>query len=350
MTQKIESAASGTRQLNVALAGLGFMGSTHLKAWKQIQAARLMAVTDADAKRLTGDLTSVGGNFGGPGEKLDFSAIRAYRTLDELLADPEIDAVDICLPTDQHEKAAIAVLRAGKHAMLEKPMALTDAGTSAVLDQARRSGRTLMVGQILRFLPPYLALSQALRGSGPIRSAVFRRKCAAPTWNAWLTDPSKSGGGIFDLLIHDVDYCISVWGLPDSVRAVGAEDLPRGVDVVHAELQYPGAGPVIVAGGWFHPTSYPFSMDFTVVTEKATFEWATGGAELREYGSDGKATTRELSTADAFVAELGYFADCAIHGKRPDRCLPEQSAQSVALMHKILASRKENGRVISCKG
>jgi predicted dehydrogenase len=234
--------------------------------------------------------------------------------------------------------------------MLEKPMALTDAGTSAVLAAAKSSGRTLMVGQILRFLPPYLELSDAMRGSGPIRSAVFRRKCAAPTWNAWLTDPSKSGGGIFDLLIHDVDYCISVWGLPESVRAVGSEDLPRGVDVVHAELQYPGSGPVIVTGGWFHPTSYPFSMDFTVVTEKGTFEWAAGGTELREYRADGKASTRALSTADAFVSELGYFADCVIQGKRPERCLPEQSAQAVMLMHKILASRKENGRVISCKG
>jgi predicted dehydrogenase len=350
MTQATGSAGAGTRQLNVALAGLGFMGSTHLKAWKHIPNARVMAVTDADAKRLTGDLTSVGGNFGGPGEKLDFSAIRAYRTLDELLADPEIDAVDICLPTDQHEKAAIAALRAGKHTMLEKPMALTDAGAAAVLAAAKESGRTLMVGQILRFLPPYLALRDAISTSGRVESAVFRRRCAAPTWNAWLTDPSKSGGGIFDLLIHDVDYCVSVWGMPDAVRAVGSEDLPRGVDVVHAELQYPGSGPVIVTGGWFHPTSYPFSMDFTVVTEKATFEWAAGGAELREYGEDGKATTRALTNDDPFVGELGYFTECVLQGKRPERCLPEQSAQSVVLLHKIIASRKENGRVISCKG
>src|ERR1700722_17837636 len=109
-------AGEGQRQLNVALAGLGFMGTTHLKAWKQVPGARIFAVTDADPKRLAGGLTSAGGNFGGPGEMMDFSNVRKYPTLKELLADPEIDAVDICLPTDEHGKAGLAVLRAGKHA------------------------------------------------------------------------------------------------------------------------------------------------------------------------------------------------------------------------------------------
>ncbi len=335
--------------LNIAVAGLGFMGATHLKAWKQVPGARLVAVMDMNESRLTGDLTSVGGNFGGSGEKLDFSAIRTYRTLEEALADPQIDAIDLCLPTNEHGKAAVAALRAGKHVMLEKPMGLSEAETALILSEHSRSGRTLMVGQILRFSPPYSALADALVSAGAVRSAVFRRRCAAPTWSGWLTDPSRSGGGIFDLLIHDVDYCISRWGVPESVRAVGHEDLGRGIDVVHAELQYARVGPVIVTGGWHHPGAFPFSMEFTVVTDQATFEWASGAPELHAYGPGQDATNRTLPSIDPFAAELSYFADCALHGRQPERCLPQQSAQSVALMLRIIESRKRNGAIIPCR-
>jgi predicted dehydrogenase len=147
--------------MKVAVAGLGFMGATHLKAWKQVPAAHVIGVTSSNARKLTGDLTAVGGNFGGPGEMMDFSNIRKYRSLEEVLGDPEIDAVDICLPTDQHGKAAIAALRAGKHVLIEKPMAMDEAETGSVLNEARCSGRTLMVGQILRFSPAYVALADA---------------------------------------------------------------------------------------------------------------------------------------------------------------------------------------------
>jgi predicted dehydrogenase len=336
--------------MNVALAGLGFMGTTHLKAWKQVPDVRIFAVTDADPKRLAGDLTTVAGNFGGPGEVMDFSNVRKYRLFEEVLADPEIDAVDICLPTDEHGKAVMAALRAGKHVLVEKPMATDEDECRALLEEARRSGRTLMVGQILRFSPAYVILADALRAAGAVHSAAFRRRCAAPTWNRWLTDPSRSGGGVFDLLIHDADYCISRWGMPDSVRAVGDEDLPRGIDVVHAELNYRDIGAVVVSGGWHHPGAYPFSMDFTVVTDKSTIEWSSIGApDPREYLSGGKEVNHKLPDTDAFVAELGYFADCVINGKKPERCIPEESAQAVALMHRITESRKQKGALVQCR-
>jgi predicted dehydrogenase len=345
-------AAESRNQLNVAVAGLGFMGATHLKAWKQVAGARVVAVMDSGERKRSGDLRAVVGNFGGPGEMMDFSNVRKYSTLEELLADSHIDAVDICLPTDQHAKSALAVLMAGKHALVEKPMTLSEREAAALLEEAKRSNRTLMVGQILRFSPPYEALADALQTAGPVRSAAFRRRCAAPTWSRWLTDPSRSGGGVFDLLIHDADYCISLWGMPESVRAIGYDDLQRGIDVVHAELNYKSNAPdaVAISGGWHHPATYPFSMDFTVVTDNSTFDWSSNDApELREYGLGGKVTAHKLPVTDAFVAELGYFADCVINSRKPVRCPPEESAQSVALMHRILESREQKGASIKCR-
>ena len=88
--------------MRIAVVGLGFMGSTHLKALRNVSGATLAAVYSQDDKKLTGDLSSIQGNLGGPGEKFDFSPVTKYRDISLLLADPNIDAVDICLPTNLH--------------------------------------------------------------------------------------------------------------------------------------------------------------------------------------------------------------------------------------------------------
>src|SRR5438445_10404562 len=110
--------------MRIGVLGLGFMGSTHLKALRGIPGVEVAAVCSSDEARLSGDLSGIQGNIGGPGEKLDFSAVKKFREIGPLLADPDIDAVDICLPTHLHSEVAIKALRSGKHVLVEKPMAL----------------------------------------------------------------------------------------------------------------------------------------------------------------------------------------------------------------------------------
>lgn len=335
-------------KLNIAVVGLGFMGATHLKAWQQVPNARIHAVIDTDPVKLSGDLSSVGGNLGDAGQPWDFAGIRGYRLLEEALADPAVDALDICLPTHEHAPAATAALRAGKHVLTEKPMALDAAAARLLAQEAKQSGRILMAAHVLRFFPAYQQLALTVKKSSPVRSAVFRRRCAAPHWSPWLTDPARSGGGIMDLLIHDADFCVSLWGMPHSVHARGHRDLRRGIDVVHADLVYPGLGPVIVTGGWHHPKSFPFSMEFTVVADAGTVEWSNGANDFREYSENGEARSIPLPQTDAFVAELSYFAQCAANGRQPDLCPPDQSTMAIALISKITESREMNGEVILC--
>jgi predicted dehydrogenase len=334
-----------SRPLNIAVVGLGFMGVTHLKAWRQIPSVRLHAVVDADVRKLTGDLSAVAGNLGSGGEQFDFSHVRGYRLLDEALADPAIDAVDICLPTDEHAPAATAALRAGKHVLTEKPIALDAATAETLIREAERSGRLLMAAHVLRFFPAYEALAESLRAGSPVRSALFRRRCAAPVWSPWLKDPARSGGGIMDLLIHDADFCISLWGMPEAVHARGYRDLTRGIDVIHADLVYPDLGPVVITGGWHHPGHYPFSMEFTVTTDAATVDWAGKTNDFRVYPAEGDPRSVPLPEKDPFAAELAYFADCAVRNLTPDRCPPAQSAQAVALIETMLQSRDREGAV-----
>jgi predicted dehydrogenase len=336
-------------RLNVAIAGLGFMGATHARAWMSIPEAQLAAVISNDERKLSGDLTSVGGNLGLEAGILDFSSVRKCRALADVLNDTEIDAIDICLPTDQHSRAALDALASGKHVLVEKPLGLNPAECRRLLDEARARGRVLMAGQVLRFLPAYSLLREIVCQGSPVRSAFFRRRASAPDWNPWLSDPARSGGGVFDLLIHDVDYCISLWGVPTSVRATGYEDLPRGIDVIHGELRYPNVGPVQITGGWHHPKSYPFFMQFTVVTDAATMDWNMGEPDLRVYRADGEPEPRKLEAYDPFARELAYFARCALAGAHPDFCPPEQSAAAVELMMKLLESRARGGETLICR-
>jgi len=110
--------------VKLGIIGLGFMGSTHAKAALQLPGVQLTAVCDKDEQCLSGDFSNVRGNSGDVGGKVDFTGVSQHRELASLLADPNVEAVDICLPTGLHERVAVDALRAGKHVLVEKPMAL----------------------------------------------------------------------------------------------------------------------------------------------------------------------------------------------------------------------------------
>jgi predicted dehydrogenase len=336
--------------MRIGVAGLGFMGSTHLKAYKKIPGIEVVAVCADDERALTGDLSHIQGNIGGPGEKMDFSRTRLYREVEAFLADKDMDAVDICLPTDAHAPAAIAALRAGKHVLVEKPFAIDSAGADALLAEAQKSDKILMCAQALRFFPAYAALRKALGESGKVHSAVFRRRCAAPFWSTWLADKSKSGGGVFDLLIHDIDMCIHLFGKPRAISATGSEDLEGGIDTVTAVLHYDNVPSVVVTGGWHHKKAYPFSMEYTVVTDAATYDYSSAreGGPLT-YRKDGVQEPLEQPTCDAYEAEIRYFVECASAGVKPQICPPEESAAAVKLAIAMRDARARNGEKIECR-
>jgi predicted dehydrogenase len=336
--------------MRVAVAGLGFMGSTHIRALQSIPEAELVAVCSRDEKKLAGDLSAIQGNLGGPGERLDFSGVSKYRDVRQMLDDPRIDAIDLCLPTHMHAPVAIQAFEAGKHVLVEKPMALDAASARRMIAGAKKHQRVLMVAQVLRFFPMYQALQGVLkRGSlGAMRSAIFRRRCAAPAWSAWLADPEQSGGGVFDLLIHDVDMCLHLFGAPEAISATGYEALASGIDVITANLHYSGERTAIITGGWHHPKSYPFSMGYTVVADGGTVEYSSLNSPPALYSADGEREALPMEQTDGYRAEIEYFLDCCRRRASPELCKPEDSADAVALTLAMLEARKRNGDKIPC--
>ncbi len=308
------------------------MGATHLKALKNIRQAELVAVA-SDDERLA-----------------DCPAPRKYRDWREAVADPQAEAVDICLPTNLHAPAAIAALNAGKHVLVEKPMALDAVETDAMLEAARRSGRILMVAQVLRFFPAYRVMADVVKSGrlGAVRAAMFRRRSATPAWGAWLTDKRASGGGIFDLMVHDVDMCLHLFGPPEAVSATGYEDLSRGLDWIAAQFHYPGMA-VALAGGWYPSSAYPFSMEYSIVADGGAIEYNSAGTPPALYAADGSKTELPLADKDGYQAEIEYFIQCCAKGRQPSLCPPSESAAAVKLARLMLESREKRGERIPWK-
>ena len=333
--------------MRIAVLGLGFMGSTHIKAMRALPNVTLSAVCSNDPKALSGDLSAIQGNLGGPGEKLDFTDVSKYSDVSQVFADKNVDAVDICLPTDLHIPVAMKALQAGKHVLLEKPMALNGPDCDKLVAEAAKQKRTLMIAHVLRFFPMYLAVKEALPTLGTPRNAIFRRRCAAPAWSQWLKDKSKSGGGVFDLLIHDYDIALWLFGKPDQVSATGYEALEQGIDVITANLHYQTGLTVTVTGGWHHPKAYPFSMEYTVVCDGGTIEYSSTGRPPVKY--DGEEHAMLQAPTDGYAEEIRYFADCASRGAHADLCPPESSAQATKLALLCNEARLKNGEKIACQ-
>ena len=335
--------------MKVGVVGLGFMGSTHLQAYGSVPNAEIAAICSEDEKKLAGDLSSIQGNLDRPGQTMDFGKAARYRKFDDLLADGSVEAVDLCVPSNLHPELTLKALAAGKHVLVEKPMALTGEACDAMIAASKKAGKVLMVAQVLRFWPDYAAAREKVRSGalGAVKAAMFRRKCAAPAWGKWLKERDKSGGGVFDLLIHDFDFSLHLLGKPDTITAVGVEELDKGIDIVEARLHYGHGAPVVISGGWHHPSAYPFSMEFSIVCEGGTLDFHSGLRRLTLYGADGKAAEVELPEIDGFQAELRAFADACESGHAPENCRPEDSAIATKMTLAMRASRDQGGKPIA---
>ena len=129
--------------VRIGIAGIGFMGMIHYLAAAKLRGAKVTAVCSRDRKKLAGDWRGIRGNFGPAGTEMDLGKVKRCASFRDLLADPDIDLVDICTPTVLHEEMAVAALKAGKHVLVEKAIAMDTKGADTMLRAAAKAGRRL---------------------------------------------------------------------------------------------------------------------------------------------------------------------------------------------------------------
>ena len=147
---------------------------------------------------------------------MDLAGIKKYRNLDDMLADKDIDMIDICNPTHLHPETVIKALQAGKHVLVEKAIALEPKDADAMLEAAKKAQRLLMVAHVLPFFPEFAFAAQAIRGGqyGKLLGGHFKRIISLPDWSADIGDATKTGGPAIDLHIHDTHFISLVCGVP----------------------------------------------------------------------------------------------------------------------------------------
>src|SRR5262249_24468880 len=224
--------------IRIGLVGIGFMGWIHYLATKRLRGAQLAAVCSHDPKKLAGDWRGIRGNFGPPGEVVDLSGVKKYDRLEALLADPDVDLIDVCNPTDQHPASANAALIAGKHVLVEKAIALTPQDADGMVALAKKAGKLLMVAQVLPFFPEFAYAAEAIRGGahGKLLGGHFKRVISRPDWSAEIGDAAKTGGPAIDPHNHDTHFIGLLPGVPKAVFSAGG---PEDDAVQYPATPYP---------------------------------------------------------------------------------------------------------------
>lgn len=311
------------KPVRIGVVGLGFMGVTHLKAYRQIANARVAALCDAVRLPVDGVLAAPGGNIGtDEGLVFDMNTLKATTDIGDLLTDPDIDLIDLCVPTLAHPKLAIAALEAGKHVICEKPLARTAAAARAIADAAAAARGYFMPAMCIRFWPEYAWLKQTIAEAtyGRVLAARFRRVSEPPAWGReHFFDGAKSGGAILDLHIHDADFVQYCFGRPRAVYAQGFSLHSGEIDHLVAQYQVASGAAVSAEGGWVMGEGCGFEMSFTVIFENATAEYHSkqGPDALRLYQNGHAPRTVEVPAGDGYFHELAYLVDCLSNNRPP---------------------------------
>lgn len=323
--------------LRVGIIGLGFIGQVHYHSYMAIKdQVRFAAVCDIDPSRLQ-DAGGISGNIGGEQSKIDLSDVALYTDFGKMLREQKLDIVSVCLPTYLHAQYAIQALEAGVNVLCEKPMAMTVAECDSIIAAAEASNRKLQVGHVLRFWPEYEWAHQAFYEGrfGKLLAAQFQRLSQTPTWssNNWLMDGELSGGGSFDLHIHDVDYVQYLLGMPRAVISRGYSGPTQDIDHIATEYLYQGDVVVTSVGGWVMTSSFGFRQAFDLVLEEASVVFdSTRTPTLRVFPKSGDPFTPEIAQGDAYAREVAHFVHLVAGQDLPEIITPFESRESVRLV------------------
>jgi UDP-N-acetylglucosamine 3-dehydrogenase len=331
--------------VNIAVVGIGMMGQTHANAIvNSKEEIRLAAICGADIEADRNRAANYNCPF--------------FTDINEVLKNDEIDVIDICTPTFSHEETIIKAANAGKNILCEKPFCLSKNVAGQLKSICEEKKVKLMVAQVIRFKPEYEMLKKAVDNGklGNVRVGFFRRMTSGAgriKRNVkWYDDPSKSGGAVFDLMIHDLDFVYSMLGRPKTVYATGRKSPSGCWDEVELSLTYENEAKIVIEASSFMPEKYPFTVAFRVNGELGCMEYSAGsavntgsnmeGSFFKFYPKNGDVKNMDIESSDDYQREIEYFCECVQKNISPDKVPVEQSVAVIEIVEKILESLETN--------
>jgi len=325
------------KKLKVGVIGLGSMGSTHLDIYSQISEVEVVAVADLKKSRLDGS-SRAEGNISGQaqGSVVGFEAKKYLDGMD-LINDPDIELVDICVGTNLHFVFVEAALAKGKHVLVEKPLARTYDEAKKIVELALNSSTYIMSAMCLRYWPAWVWLKKVIDSKqyGRCLSLTCKRQTSHPPGTFYSND-DECGGALLDLHVHDTDFINYCFGMPKAVFSQGYKGPSGGIDHVATHYIYDQSqnAPLVTAEGtWTMQEGYGFNMSYTANFEKATACYLLDDEEtLTLFRSSYEPEIIKLDEGMGYEFEIRSFVDEILRGEKSDMTLLNQAAKSIAII------------------
>jgi predicted dehydrogenase len=206
---------------------------------------------------------------------------------------------------------------------------------------ARQQKVKFMVGHVVRFMPAYRRLREWIDSEeyGKLRFISLTRFSGLPSWGQW-TEKQKnfgsSGGALFDLVIHDIDFLNYALGAPDKIECSTFPGALSMHDYVIATWTYKEVIAKVEGGNTFH-SSFPFQAGYMAKFDNASVAYSSIAPEFIQICNDEAITKVAAGDAgDGFYNEIDYFAQCIENGTDPKVCMPESSLKTIELCYQHL--------------
>ena len=325
-----------------AILGYGFIGAVHAATIKKVAGAELVAVVEKDKNKWH---SVTHGNIDIEGmEPLDAPI---FETIDDMLQTVDVDCISICLPTFLHREYTAQAMAAGLDVVCEKPMALTLEDCDAMIAASKKYEKQLFVAQCIRFWPEYQFLKKLHDSEelGELLSLRLQRLSGMPAWggpDSWFFRDDKSGGCLFDLHVHDIDFAQYLLGRPRAVQAQGV-NLKNGANAaVTANFLYDDNMTCSIEASWLYHSG--FKMSYSAIYEDGQVEFDSTQTPALKVWREGKEEPEIIQTpeSDGYIEEYKYFLECLEKGVESEMITPASARLSIQLALAERASLEES--------
>ena len=308
------------KKLGVAVIGTGQWGKNHVRTYKELPSTELVAICDVNPERAKAMASKYG--------------VKAYSDSSQMLKNKEIEAVNVCTWSTILAKEALKALRAGKHVLVEKPMATNTQQAEKLVKTAQENGLHLTVGFLMRFIPGLQSMRQSVENKkiGELVCATAKR---VSQWPERIGDV----GVVKDTAIHDIDVMRYISNEdPISVYAkMGSMRIKKFEDYAQIMLTYKDGKSAFIESNWLTPyktrtltvTGSNAIMRLDYITQDLRIEQQTETVQPR------------YPFQEPLKMELQHFVDCIVDKKKP-LVTGEDGVRAVEVATAVMRSSAKN--------
>ncbi|WP_210469795.1 Gfo/Idh/MocA family protein [Sporosarcina sp. 6E9] len=328
--------------MKIAVVGVGKIGQRHLNIWSKLEGVEIVGVIGRNPERL-----KVVGNRHGA---------RTFTSIEELLSEVEVDAFDICTPTDTHLSFVTQIAEAHKDIICAKPLGVTSEEAEEMIAICEQNNIQLLVSHTLRFFPEYANAKEQVKNGAIGRPGVIRMSRGVPYPSAgreWYSDEKRSGGLFLDVGVHEFEWIQSTFGDVHRVMAKHVKHTEangRAMEYGLVTIRMVDGTIVHVELSWAE-TKFRSSFELTGDKGMITYNLDETNPVILDVHNDGTSVDwpQSMLRRDPYTRQLEHFLDC-LTGKVEPVVLATDALAAIRIAEAAKKSAEEGQPVVLSEG